>query len=119
MVVATPPSLARQERGRRKALEVLLPALEEKGVTQPDLESRWTQEDQSDIEMVRALRSRRVIRDIRVDHVSSGERDPRLWMPNQVLGAVGDILRGAPGTAAWSRSWDEVDPHVSMLLAPL
>ncbi len=119
VVVATPLNLARQERGRRKALEVLLPALEERGVTQLNLESRWVQEDQFDIDMVRALRSRRVIRDIRVDHVSSDERDARLWMPDQVLGAVGDILCGAADTAAWSRSWDEIDPHVSILLAPL
>ena len=74
VVVATPLNLARQERGRRKALEVLLPALEERGVTQLNLESRWVQEDQFDIDMVRALRSRRVIRDIRVDHVSSDEQ---------------------------------------------
>lgn len=98
---------------------MLLPALEEKDVTQRDLESRWTQEDQSDIDMVFALMNRRIIRGIRISHVGSDERDPRLWTCDQVLGAVGDILCGAPGTAAWSRSWDEVDPHVSMLLTTL
>ena len=119
VVVATPLNLARQERGRRKALEVLLPALEEKGVTQLNLESRWVQEDQADLDMVFAMLNRRMIQSIRIRHINPGEPDPRLWMPDQVLGAVGDILCGAPDTAAWSQSWDEVHPHVSILLAPL
>ena len=119
VVVASPLNHARQERGRRKALEVLLPALESKGVRQLNLESRWKQEDQADIDMVFALQNRKIVRDIKITHVSSQTPDPRLWMPDQILGAVGDILCGTGNPREWADAWKEVDKHVSILLAPL
>lgn len=119
VVIASPLNRVRQERGRRKALEVLLPKLEERGVRVLNLESRWKQEDKADLDMVFALQNRHVIKDIRIHHVKSDVDDPRLWMPDQILGAVGDILAGTGSTGKWSRVWDEVDEHVTMLLAPV
>lgn len=119
VVVATPLNGVRQERGRRKALEVLLQRLESEGVGLLNLESRWRQEDKADLDMVFALQNRRLISDIRVRHVTPGEDDPRLWMPDQVLGAVGDILCGTGNPSSWSRHWAKVDEHVDILLAPL
>lgn len=92
VVVASPLNGARQERGRRKALEVLLQKLESDGVGLLNLESRWRQEDKADLDLVFALQNRRLIKDIRVRHVAPCVTDPRLWMPDQALGAVGDIL---------------------------
>ena len=119
VVVATPLNGVRQERGRRKALEVLLQRLEAEGVGLLNLESRWRQEDKADLDMVFALQNRRLIRDIRIRHLRSGEDEPKLWMPDQVLGAVGDILCGTGDPGSWSRHWERVDEHVDILLAPL
>lgn len=98
---------------------MLLQRLEADGVGLLNLESRWRQEDKADLDLVFALQNRRLIRDIRVRHVDSGTGDPRLWMPDQVLGAVGDILCGTGNPSAWSRAWERVDGHIDMLLAPL
>lgn len=118
-VVATPLNGARQERGRRKALEVLLQKLEADGVGLLNLESRWRQEDKSDLDMVFALQNRRLIKSIRIRHVKSDELEPRLWMLDQVLGAVGDILCGTGHPSAWAKPWKKVDEHVEIMLAPL
>lgn len=119
VVVATPLDGVRQERGRRKALEVLLQKLEADGVGLLNLESRWHQEDKADLDMVFALQNRRLISSIRIRHVRSDEQEPRLWMPDQVLGAVGDILCGTGHPSAWAKPWKKVDEHVEILLAPL
>ena len=119
VVIASPLNRVRQERGRRKALEVLLPKLEERGVRLLNLESRWKQEDKADLDMVFALQNRRAIKDIHIRHVKSDSNDPKLWMPDQILGAVGDILSGSGNVGKWSRIWNEVDEHVTMLLAPV
>jgi len=119
VVAASPLNGIRQERGRRKALEVLLQSLESDGVNLLNLESRWRQEDKADLDMVFALQNRKLIKNIRVRHVASGTDDPRLWMPDQVLGAVGDILCGTGNPSAWSRAWEAVDKRVKILLAPL
>ena len=45
--------------------------------------------------------------------------DVRLWVPDQVLGAIGDMFVGAEGTGKWGKYWDEIDPHVTLLMATL
>ncbi len=109
----------RQERARRKCLERMLPQLENRGVGLLTLESRWKQEDKSDVDMVYALRNRRMIEHIRVQHVRPDEGEVRLWIPDQILGAIGDMFVGAEGTGKWSRYWDEIDPHITLLMATL
>ena len=106
----------RQERGRRKCLERLLPHLEGLGVERLVLESRWKQEDQFDVDMVAALRSRKMIGKIWVEHVRPDAGEPRLWVPDQVLGAVGDVLCGF--TDNWMResAWDEIDNRITLLM---
>lgn len=109
----------RQERARRKCLERLLPQLEERGVDLLTLESRWKQEDKSDVDMVYALRNRKMIERIRIEHIRPDAGEVRLWVPDQVLGAIGDMFVGAEGTGKWSKHWDEIDPHVTLLMATL
>ena len=109
----------RQERARRKCFERLLPQLEERGVDLLRLESRWKQEDQADVDMVHALRNRKMIERIRIEHVRPDAGEARLWVPDQILGAIGDMFVGAEGTGKWSKYWDEIDPHVTLLMAAL
>lgn len=109
----------RPERGRRKCLERLLPELEGNGVGLLKLESRWKQEDQADVDMVVALRNRRMIERIQVEHVKPDAGEPRLWVPDQVLGPIGDILCGSPDMSWWSKAWDKLDPRVAIYPAAL
>ena len=112
-------SSIRPERGRRKCLERLLPALEERGVSALRLESRWRQEDRADIDMVVALRNRKLIGGIQVEHVAPGPAEPRLWVPDQVLGAIGDLLCGTGNPAAWGEAWNEIDRRDTLYPAAL
>lgn len=109
----------RQERARRKCLERMLPQLEARGVGVLTLESRWGQEDKSDIGMVHALRNRRMIDRIRIKHARPDEGEVRFWVPDQILGAIGDMFVDAEGISKWSKYWDEIDPHITLLMATL
>lgn len=92
IVVAAMPLDGRvsSERARRKCMELLLPILEyEYGVDRFFLESRESHQDEMDLTFVRGIRSRHLIDKLRVDF-RPGADDARLWIPDQVLGAVGD-----------------------------
>ena len=60
VAVAPPLNLAKQVRGRRKMLATLISALESRDVTQLDLECGWVQVDWADIDIVYALRNRKM-----------------------------------------------------------
>lgn len=78
------------ERARRKCLELLLPVLEyEYGVNRLVLEARESHQDDRDLDFARGIRSRHIIETLRVDF-KPGNEDARLWIPDQVLGALGD-----------------------------
>lgn len=78
------------ERARRKCMELLLPVLEhEYGVIRLFLEARESHQNDKDLTFVRGIRRRRIIKDLRVDF-KPGDEDARLWIPDQVLGALGD-----------------------------
>lgn len=95
VVAAAPLSEVSPERARRKCLELMLPVLEQEyGVTHLILESREPSQDERDFALVRGLRSRHFINQLRVDF-ASGTSDARLWIADQVLGAVGDTARGS------------------------
>ena len=90
IVVIGLPLAGRAERARRKCMEVLLPILETRGVNNLVCESRDEHQDVLDFQFIQALRSRRIITPrLRVDFVS-GRSDARLWIPDQILGAIGD-----------------------------
>ena len=104
------PLAGRAERARRKCMEVLLPILEARGVNNLVCESRDEHQDVLDFQFVQALRSRKIITPrLRVDSVS-GRSDARLWIPDQILGAIGDQQQRG------ERMYDElnriVDLHV-------
>ncbi|MFT4189548.1 MAG: hypothetical protein QM621_13350 [Aeromicrobium sp.] len=78
----------RSEWQRRKCLESLLVELDQIGVRRVVFESRGRRDDQRDRDMLTFLRSqRRVSADVRVDH-EVGRRQPMLWLPDTVCGAV-------------------------------
>ncbi|MBT1165640.1 hypothetical protein [Bifidobacterium simiarum] len=91
VVAATPlDGNVASERARRKCLECLLPILEtDYGVGAAIFESRSEAQDIKDYKFVQGLRSRRFIQTLRVDF-TPGKEDARLWMPDQILGAIGD-----------------------------
>ena len=107
---------ARLERARRKCFERLLPNLEQRGVDLLVLESRWKQEDQYDIEMAAAMRSRKMIERIRLEHVRSNTGEPRLWAPDQIIGAIGEIMSTSRDRLPWGDAWNRLDARVTILM---
>lgn len=94
VAAAAPLDNIKPDRARHKCLERLLPELEQRyGVTRLVLESREVSQDERDLACVRGLRSRCFIHQLRVDF-APGASDARLWIPDQVLGAIGDAKRG-------------------------
>lgn len=114
IVSATPLPKKKQERGRRKCLEVLLPELERKGVATLVLESRMLELDKRDIEMLQVMRTRKLVTAIRLEHARANE-DMRLWIPDQILGAYGDVLCHAESVNKWEGPWEEIYPHITIL----
>ena len=89
IVVAYTPSTCKSERSRRKCMEVMLPVLEKFGVSKLIIEARESHQDMSDRGFIQTMRSRKFITDLRAEFIP-GACDARLWIPDQVLGAVGD-----------------------------
>jgi hypothetical protein len=78
----------RQERARHKCFEVLLPELEEYGVTRAVFERRGARADRADLGKVAACRIKRLL----VGKLSVGFdeplREPLLWLADAVCGAL-------------------------------
>ncbi|MEU6116166.1 hypothetical protein ABZ840_16750 [Streptomyces sp. NPDC047117] len=84
----------RQERARRKAMQTLLAALGERGVTRVLFESRGPELDRRDIAGLAGMRGSGVLPPtIRVDH-AAGATEHALWTADIVLGAFGAALDG-------------------------
>ena len=62
-------------------------------------------QDDRDLVFVRGLRSRRFISRLRVDF-APGSSDARLWIADQVLGAIGDEQRGRRGFSSFLKTLD-------------
>lgn len=78
---------ANDRRHRRKCMEFLLPHLADMPCSTITLESRGKQ-DQSDLDMLQKLRSRRVVEGtLRIEH-AVGRVEPALWVADIVCGAV-------------------------------
>ncbi len=87
-VVRVGPPKDRQERRRRKGLEVLLDELDRRGFKHVVLESRGKHGDRYDLDLVNHLRgARRLSPDLRIEHIR-GCDEPLLWIPDAVCGAV-------------------------------
>jgi hypothetical protein len=78
----------RSERRRRYCLERMLFELESRGVDTATFESRGPADDRRDRNMLDALRARRIVSPrLRMAHMP-GPKDPLLWVPDVVYGAV-------------------------------
>lgn len=117
IVIGSPLPKKKQERGRRKCLEALLPELEKQGVGTLKLESRVLQLNSKDIELLDALRSKHAISAIGVDHAYADE-EMSLWVPDIILGAYGDSLCGN-SREIWQRPWEAILPNLTILEAAI
>ena len=72
-----------------------------------------------DMEVREKARSLEAIARIRVQRVHPDAGEVRLWIPDQILGAIGDMFVGAEGTDKWGKYWDEIDSHITLLMATL
>ena len=90
VVVGTPLDHRKQEHARAKCMERLLWELGELEVTQVFLEQRTQSLNDRDMKLVRHLRGKKSIpSSIRVN-IAQPSTEPMLWIPDQVLGAMGD-----------------------------
>lgn len=94
VVVAAPLQPKKQERARAKCLERLSWELADKGVSCMFLESRSDSENQKDLNLVEKMRGTQSFpRTVRVE-IALPTAEPMLWVPDQVLGALGAEERG-------------------------
>ena len=119
VVIASPLMGNKQERARRKCLEVLLPILEERQINSLVLESRSQRADENDIAFVKYTKGSHLINSIKVTH-KEGSEEPCLWIADQVLGAMGDCLTRTGGWEYWRTEWEalcdkveHLDVHIS------
>ena len=96
VVIASPlPADGGEERARQRALATLAHVLvEEYGVVGLVMERRERTQDMVDAQTIEvARRSGTLPRGFWIRHVA-GAADRRLWVPDQVIGALGDDLAG-------------------------
>lgn len=96
VVVGVEMTPKRQERARRQCLTHLLHVLADLGVTQVLLESRTRSLNDKDRHLVEQLRGQRLLpRTLRVD-IELPNREPMLWVPDAVAGAVAAARKQGP-----------------------
>lgn len=98
VVVAAPLEPRRQERARAKCMERLFSELSTLGVTSVFLESRTRSLNKRDMRLVDNLRGRMVMPPALRVEIQLPSEEPMLWVPDQVLGAIGDA---EAGNAKW------------------
>ena len=113
IVSAAPLEGKKTERARRKALESLIRALAEIDVDALVLESRGAKEDKRDIDLLMGMRQRKDVRVFRIDHYS-GKEEPLLWVPDQILGAYGEVALSGSGRL-WRDMWEELEEGLEIL----
>ncbi|WP_146070938.1 hypothetical protein [Arthrobacter sp. B1805] len=90
VVVGTPLDSRKQEHARAKCMERLLWELGQLEVTRVFLEQRTHSLNKRDMALVEYLRGSKAIpKSLRVD-IELPSIEPMLWIPDQVLGAMGD-----------------------------
>lgn len=94
VVIATPADPRRPERARAKCLERMLHELDQLGIQLLIMESRTASLNRRDLALIDRLRgSRRIPHTIRLDFELPSV-EPMLWLPDQVLGMIGDAEAG-------------------------
>lgn len=90
VVVGPPLDHRKQERARAQCLEQLYWRLGELGVTQVFLEQRTKSLNHKDLQLVNTLQIKKATPEkLRVD-IAPPSTEPMLWIPDQILGALGD-----------------------------
>lgn len=107
IVIASPIKPEKQERARRKCLEVLLAYLESKGIETLILESRGEYLDKKDIDFLFYLRRSNFISTIDVSH-AQGASDKCLCVPDQILGAYGELTADPCAVPKWLDDWNVI-----------
>lgn len=118
VVAASPiPEGKGEERARKKALQYLSVLLDgDSGVDSLVLESRQRKQDENDKRIIALAQQSNVLASgFRVSH-RFGREDKRLWVPDQVVGALGDYLADLDTADCWSMIADrvrveEIDPR--------
>ena len=113
VVVGCDISRRGQERARRKCLEAMLASLESIGVTRYVLESRGSGRDAGDVGLLQSMRAKGMCRRIDLAH-EVGSSDSRLWVPDQVLGAYGDVRSGV-AKRSLKEAWNALAPSVEAI----
>lgn len=114
VVIATPLSGKKQERARRKCLEALLPALEEKGVRELVLENRDEAANRLDLNYMDYAKGSKLVSSIMITHRDASV-EPRLWVADQVLGAMGDYKTHTGEWEYWEKEWLTLSESVEVV----
>lgn len=114
VVIAAPLSGKKQERARRKCLEALLPALESKGVRELVLENRDEAANRLDLNYVDYAKGSKLISSIMITH-KDASIEPRLWIADQVLGAMGDYKTRTGEWEYWEKEWLALSEGVEVI----
>ncbi|MEU0521718.1 hypothetical protein [Streptosporangium sp. NPDC006007] len=94
VVVRSSGEVDRIERRRRKCLEALFRELDSLGCTHVMLESRGPADDKRDRQMMQHMRkSKELASGLHLSH-EPGPKDPMLWIPDVLCGAVGQARVG-------------------------
>ncbi len=118
VVVGTPMNPHKQERARRKCLEAMVGILVEQGVKELVLEARDSSLDKRDIQLVDTIKSKHHGLAFAIHH-RKGSEDPRLWIPDQVLGAYGDQLCLTELDDDWLCAWHSLEPRTKFVAIDL
>lgn len=114
VVIASPLPGRKQERARRKCLEALLPTLEQRGIERLVLESRRPGSDKLDLDYASYARGSHLINSIRIDH-EYGADQPKLWVADQILGAMGDCLTHTGEWHYWESEWSKLVDRIERI----
>lgn len=93
-VVGSPMALRRQERARALCLRRLLCDLHGRGVSSLTLEARPRELMRRDLRLVDGLRAQQAIPPTFLVTHQLPDQEAMLWIPDQVLGMVGESLSG-------------------------
>ena len=118
VALASPLVGHKQERARRKCLETLLPALEARGVSRLVLESRKPASDRLDLSYMDFARGKHLVTSIKLFH-EDGAAEPRLWIADQVLGAMGDHIARTGNWSYWETEWEALRLSIDRIDVPL
>ena len=112
IISGTPLEKHKQERARRKCLELLLTTLEGLGIDKLILESREADLDKKDVDLLFYARQNMMISNIDIAHVP-GFGEPRLYVPDQILGAFGDVQASEVTARRWIQDWEKVKETIT------